>query len=90
MTKKQLMQRAVIALALTLPLAACGGGGGRSKDRVTPPLVVVAPPATAQEDRFGVAFGSAFRAPANGEPFLVGDGDLIPISFTTEPIDITP
>ncbi len=57
-----------------------GGGGGTT---TTPPPVVVAPPN--QEDKFGTVFGNAYRASANGEPFVVQDGDLIPVSLTAEP-----
>ncbi|MEO5641526.1 MAG: hypothetical protein ABIQ98_07155 [Sphingomicrobium sp.] len=85
MTKKQLVQRALIGTALALPLAACGGGGGGGSDSViTPPTVIK----TAQEDKFGVQFGIDFRAAMNSEPASVNDGDIVPISLTTEPIDI--
>lgn len=85
MTKKLLIQRALMTTALALSLAACGGGGG-SDAVVTPPKTTV----TAQEDKFGVAFGNDFRAPMNSEPATVADGDIVPVSLTTEPIDITP
>ena len=88
MTKKQFVQRALIGTALALPLAACGGGGGSSgQDTViTPPKVTT----TAQEDKFGINFGTDFRAAMNSEPASVADGDIVPVSLTTEPIDITP
>ena len=89
MTKKQLVQRALIGTALALPLAACGGGGGSSGGGdtvITPPVVVT----TAQEDKFGIPFGMDFRAAMNSEPAPVMDGDIVPVSLTTEPIDITP
>jgi len=77
-----------MGLSLTLALGACsggGGGGGGGSDRPgAPPVVVV----TAQEDKFGLAFGTAFRAARNGEPNIVNEGDLVPVSFTTTPIDI--
>lgn len=87
MTKQQFNQRALMTTALALSLAACGGGGGGGSDTVVTPPVVVA---TAQEDKFGVAFGAAFRAPLNGEPVPVNEGDIVPVSLTTDPINITP
>ncbi|MEO7786636.1 MAG: hypothetical protein ABIR77_02255 [Sphingomicrobium sp.] len=88
MTKKQFVQRALIGTALALPLAACGGGGGGGgQDTVIAPPTVVT---TKQEDKFGVAFGTAFRASMDSEPASVADSDIVPVSFTTEPIDITP
>ena len=89
MTKKQLVQRALIGTALALPLAACGGGGGNSGGGdtvITPPVVVT----TAQEDKFGIPFGMDFRAAMNSDPASVSDGDIVPVSLSTEPIDITP
>ena len=40
---------------------------------------------TRTEDKFGTNFGTAFRAPANSEPANVSDGDLPPVSNTTDP-----
>lgn len=63
-------------------LVACGGGA----DNTTPPPP---PPTTvAQEDSFGVAFGTAFRADSNATPIEPKDGDIIPLSLTTEPTDV--
>jgi hypothetical protein len=76
-------RNALIGFSLALPLAACGGGGGSDK-APTPPVVVT----TAQEDKFGLAFGADFRASPNSEPATVKDGDIVPVSFMTEPIDI--
>ena len=89
MTKNHHMRRALIGSALVLTLAACGGGGGGGSPDAPP--VVVTPPTvitTAQEDRFGVAFGTDFRASLNSEPANVSDGDIVPVNLTTEPIDI--
>jgi hypothetical protein len=62
-------------------LAACGGGA----DNTTPPP----PPTTVvQEDTFGVAFGTAFRTDPNGTAIEPKDGDIIPLSLTTEPTDV--
>ena len=87
MIKQQHMRRALIALAIALPLAACGGGGGGG-GQDSPPAPPVSVITTAQEDRFGVAFGADFRAGLNGEPANVSDGDIVPVNLTTEPIDI--
>ena len=69
-------------------LSACGGNGGNGDggDSGTAPP----PPTTvsAQEDTFGLAFGMAFRADTNGTPIEPKDGDIIPLSLTTEPVDI--
>lgn len=86
MTIKRAMRNVLISASLAAALAACGGpGGGRDKPPV-PPTVVT----TSQEDKFGVKFGQNFRAPAQSEPASVNDGDLVPVSWTTEPIDIVP
>ena len=40
------------------------------------------------EDKFGTKFATVSRAPANSEPAKVEDGDLLPVSNTTEPEQI--
>lgn len=86
MTIKRITRYLLISLPLSLTMAACGGGGGGRDKPPEPPTVVT----TAQEDKFGVKFGQDFRAPADSEPASVNDGDLVPVSWTTEPIDIVP
>ena len=88
MTNKQFSQRVLITFGLALALAACGGSGGGGTDTVVdPPKVVV----TNQEDQFGTAFGTDFRTAANTDPSpTVNDGDIVPVSLTTEPVNITP
>ena len=87
MKNKQIIQRALISTALATSLASCGGGGGGSNSENPPPTVVE----TSQEDRFGVAFGTAFRAASEtSEPKPVNEGDLVAVSLTTEPIAISP
>lgn len=87
MTKTQLSQRALIAVVLLLSLAACGGGGGGTNAVIDPPKVIV----TSQEDQFGTVFGTDFRTAANTDPApSVNDGDIVPVSLTTEPVNITP
>ena len=64
-------------------LAACGGGA----DNTTPPPPP--PPTTVvQEDGFGAVFGMAFRADTNATPIEPKDGDIVPLSLTTEPKDV--
>ena len=41
-----------------------------------------------QEDRFGKGFGKAYRAAPNSEPMNVVEGDVVPVSPTTEPDEI--
>lgn len=36
-------------------------------------------------ERFGEGFGRAFRADPNSEPKSVGEQDVAPVSYTTEP-----
>ena len=63
-------------------LAACGGGADNTTPPPPPPTTVV------QEDTFGAVFGMAFRADPNATPIEPKDGDIIPLSLTTEPTDI--
>lgn len=65
-------------------LAACGGKGGETS--VSPPVTVVTPPP--QENAFGANFASAFRAPVTAEPIVPADGDIIPLSLTTDPTPV--
>lgn len=85
------IKRGLIVSALVLSASACSSndnGSGSTSNVTTPaPPVVVAPPPR-QEDQFGVAFGTAFRAASDGEPFQVQDGDLTAVSLTTEPVTI--
>ena len=79
--------RSASVFGLGLALSACGSSSS------VPPIASPAPtpaPSTAvrQEDQFGTQFGIAFRADPNSEPFAVNDGDLVAISFTTEPVTI--
>lgn len=81
----RLLTRALLAGGLVLSVSACGGGGSGSAGSGTTPPVVVATP---QEDKFGSMFGIDFRADANSEPANVSDTDIVPVSLTTEPINI--
>lgn len=75
--------RALALGGLGLSLAGCGGGGD-SATAVTSPVVTT----TAQEDKFGTAFGTDFRASKTTEPVNVNAGDIVAVSLTTDPIAI--
>ena len=64
-------------------LSACGSGADNTAPPPPPP-----PTTVVQEDTFGVVFGTAFRADANGTAVEPKDGDIIPLSLTTEPVDV--
>ncbi|MDP3677394.1 MAG: hypothetical protein Q8R44_20235 [Novosphingobium sp.] len=40
------------------------------------------------QQQFGDAFAAIFNADANSEPANVAAGDIVPISFTAEPVPI--
>ena len=82
-SKMRWVMRGLLAGGLALSVAGCGGGGGSSSSGGSPVVV-----ATPQEDKFGTMFGIDFRAVANSEPANVSDGDIVPVSLTTEPITI--
>lgn len=65
-------------------LSACGkkgGGDALANDPFTSA-------STKPEDRFGKEFGKAYRAEPNSEPANVQEGDMVPVSRTTEPVQI--
>jgi hypothetical protein len=75
---------ALPAVAAAITLGACDGyddGGG-----YTPPPPP--PPAMRLEDQFGAAFGVAFRAAPSSDPADPRNGDTIPLSLTTDPVEI--
>ena len=82
-SKSQLLVRALLAGGLAILVSACGNHSSGSS-QTTPPVVTT----TAQEDKFGSAFGTDFRASNNSEPANVSDGDVVPVSLTTEPLNI--
>lgn len=43
---------------------------------------------TRTEDKFGKEFGKTFRADPNSEPANVSDDEVVPVSYTAEPIEI--
>jgi hypothetical protein len=72
------------AVALGLVLAGCSGNNNTPTPTPTPTPTV----GVRQEDNFGVAFGTAFRASADSEPYSPADGDVSPVSLTAEPMTI--
>jgi hypothetical protein len=84
-TAKRLGLAAALLMATTL--GACfdsndaGGDGG---------TVTLPPPQGAPklEDQFGIGFGTIFRVSNTTEPGEPKPGDLIPICFTCEPVNI--
>ena len=82
--------RGLLLSVLVLSASACSNnndGPTGNTTTPTPPPVVVTPPR--QEDNFGTAFGAAFRAVMDGEPIPVNDGDIVPVSLTTEPVNVS-
>lgn len=90
------MKRSLIRLALTsvvvVPLAACSDSKNRDEVVVAPtPPPVAAPPSIAPTslESISATFATLFRASADTEPRDSAEGDLPPVNFTTEPVDIT-
>ncbi|MBW3560219.1 MAG: hypothetical protein KY449_10715 [Proteobacteria bacterium] len=82
----RILRAAAVLALLGAGLAACDGGRNNKSVEVTLPP---APPAAAPlEDQFGVGFGAAFRASNNTDPRDPAEGDLVPVSFTTDPVPI--
>ncbi len=71
-------------LLATTALTACGNSNNASAP-ATPPVVVAPAP---QENAFGANFATAFRAADTAAPIVPADGDIIPLSLTTEPAKI--
>lgn len=90
------MKRTLIRLAMTAAvpalLAGCHGGDKKNVADVPPPTSTPPPPSvptTASLESLGAGFASIYRADANSEPRDPSDGDIAPISFTTEALEIT-
>lgn len=71
-----------LILVVGASLAACGD----RSDRDAPGNDPFATTSDRTEDQFGKEFGKAYRADPNSEPMNVNDGDVVPVSSTTEPI----
>ena len=64
-----------LLLAAAVGLAACsGGGGGNGPPRATDPVAF-----------FGTAFAADYHASATSTPPVPKQGDIIPVSLTTNP-----
>lgn len=75
---------ASILLAATA-LSACGSNNSSPSAPTAPPVVVAPAP---QENAFGANFATAFRASDTAAPILPVDGDIVPLSLTTEPAKV--
>lgn len=81
---KRICQIGLLALAEST-LVACGDSKNMGTATAAP-LTVVAP--APQETAFGANFGTAFTAPQTATPVTPADGDIVPLSLTTNPIAI--
>lgn len=94
---KRIFVRLAVSAAVIVPLGACGDSNNRDPVEVIPPPVATPaptpapppPPGIGSIESFGAAFASVFRTAADTEPRDAGEGDLPPISFTTEPAEPT-
>ena len=77
-----------LIFGLILLAAASVSGCGQKNEREQLALDVRADTGR-MEDEFGEGFGKAFRADPNSEPAPVKDGDVKPVSLTTEPVPIS-
>ncbi|WP_373487481.1 hypothetical protein [Blastomonas sp.] len=78
------LSKAALLLAL-FALAGCGSGPKRDPVAEAPAPVTMIQ--TVQQ-QFGEMFAAIFNADPNSEPANVAAGDIIPISFTTEPVPV--
>jgi hypothetical protein len=79
--------RATALIALGLSVTACS----KANDPAPTPTSTPTPTATVsvqQEDQFGMAFATGFRANNNSEPYSPQDGDIVATSPTAEPVTI--
>jgi hypothetical protein len=80
-------------LCFGLALAGCDNNSKnifRPPAAPLPPAPAPPPPAAAFEDNFGAGFGEAFRRGEFDEPREIVPGDIIPVSFTDDPLEIPP
>lgn len=76
-------------MILGLVLIAGGSLSACNKKRGDEPLMIEpGRDLGATDNKFGKKFGSAFNADPNSEPRNVYEGDLAPVSLTTEPVAI--
>ncbi|MEO7411657.1 MAG: hypothetical protein ABIU10_10160 [Sphingomicrobium sp.] len=84
--------RSGVAKATTILGLVLIAGGSLSacnkKSESEPLLIEPGRESGATDNKFGKEFGSAFNADPNSEPRDVHEGDLAPVSPTTEPVAI--
>ncbi len=76
---------ATVAL-LASGVAACGGDGNSASTPPTTPTVIT--PAAKQETLFGAGFATSYQQSPTATPTTPVDGDIIPLSLTTEPVTL--
>ena len=82
---KSTLLRSALLVSLAASLAGCGNGNNKNTQ---PPPTGGGSVTVRQEDQFGMGFAAAFRADNNSEPASVNDGDLVAVSFTSEPVNV--
>lgn len=80
---KKVFRIATVA-TLAAGVAACGGDGNSASTPPTTPTVIT--PAAKQETSFGANFATSFEQSPTATPTTPADGDIIPLSLTTEPV----
>jgi hypothetical protein len=89
---RHLLRTTALVGLLAMGVIACDGDGDDGNDVVVTPISPAPPPPPSGgvrlEDQFGANFGAAFRAAANSDPRDPQPGDLIAVSFTTDPIPV--
>jgi hypothetical protein len=79
------------ALCMGLAAAACDYSGGEfTKTPLPQPPPPPPPPAPAFAENFGAGFAEAFQRGEFDEPRQIEPGDIIPVSFTDDPLEIPP
>lgn len=87
--KRSSMLLAVLVTGLTV--TACDSSSGKvSAPPPPPPAPAPPPPAPAFAENFGAGFAEAFERGEFDEPREVQAGDIIPVSFTDDPLEIPP
>ncbi len=85
---KRILIRMALAGAVVSTLAACSNKNDNfsptDTSSVPPPATVPPPPPAFSVESFGARFAAIFRTAADTEPSDPGEGDIIPIDFTTE------
>jgi len=82
---KNILRITTVAL-LASGVAACGGDGNSASTPSTTPAVIT--PAAKQETLFGAGFATSYEQSPTATPTTPVDGDIIPLSLTTEPVTL--